>query len=301
MISPKKAAKSLRGDSDPDDPVEDLRRFFWKLNKIFRFLLPWRCKKELLMATCLKEATFEQELKIFNESEQDDLIEKNWLSKKAKDQVWYQNRCIRELLLPSMGTLTSEQFSILVHNEEWESVQQYLNRKTPSEKMLGILLKEALKKQEKKNQALNLLCNYTRIYSLPANLVNKLFNMQDVDQNVIEKIKSAQKSYGQRQVILYGQQNFKTWEKFCKSLDDKQDVFPENQKLMTRQQYLAYNKAGKKLCLSAIIHFLSKGELSMAEEVIRYEIIGNKISNDRIDCLISGNPKLVEILWRLLP
>ncbi|MBO5442466.1 MAG: hypothetical protein J6A33_01610 [Alphaproteobacteria bacterium] len=300
LIAPASAAKSLRGKrGEKPDPVELTREFFWDLNRIFRFLLPWRCKKEFLAASQLDEATFEQELKFFRTSDQADIIDKNWLSKKAKDQVWlcYGNG-IRALLLPHMGSLSLEQFSILVYNEEWSSVVKYLNTYTPSEKMLERIVKHAVEKKElKNNPALNLLCNIAQQRSLPANIINKLFKDKEFVEDMQSKVKTALSSYGQKQAILLGQKDTNTWRKFCNTLKDE-EIFPENQILMSLPQYEEYHRVGKKLCTSAIIHFLSQGELSTAEKVIRYEIVENGAANDNIDCLISGNPKLVEILWR---
>ncbi len=303
LIAPASAAKSLRGKrGEKPDPVELTREFFWDLNRIFRFLLPWRCKKEFLAASQLEEATFEQELKFFRTSDQADIIDKNWLSKKAKDQIWscYETG-IRELLLPHMGSLSLEQFSILVYNEEWGSVVKYINTHTPSEKMLERILEKAIelsKKELKNNSALNLLCNIAKLRGLPSSIINKLFNDKSIVEEIQKKVKTALTSYGQKQVILLGQKDSSTWRKFCDTLNKQTDIFPENQTMMSLRQYEEYHRAGKNLCTSAIIHFLSKEDLSMAEKVIRYEVIGNGAANDNIDCLISGNPKLVEILWR---
>lgn len=306
VIAPGSAARSLKNTMKADDcscdhPLDLPGKFYWEMNRKLRFLLPWRCKKEFLRVTCLKEATLQQELKFFNESYQEDLIKKNWLSKEAKESLWFQIGGLRELLLPHMGTLTAKQFSILVTNEEWGAVIKYFNTHTPSEQMLQMLLDKAEATDNKCPQALELLCNYAKARSLPASVINKLYKMKGVNGNSEKAIENALASYAQKQILIASHEDLKLWEKLCRQIKDDGEIFDENQKLMSLRQYGIYRASGLKLCEAAIIHFLSKEDLNMAEEIIKYEIIESQKGSDNSMLLIMANPKLASVFFRLLP
>lgn len=303
MIAPKSAARSLYNIKGKEDHPLDLPgKFFWEMNRKLDFLLPWRCKKEFLRVTQLKEANPTEEVRFFHGEDQAAIISKNWLSREAKERLWPMiGNSLHELMLPHMGSLNVEQFSVLVWNNEWQTVVEYINKYTPSERFLEIVVNAAIGKGKKNNEAFNFLCRYAKVKSLPANIINSIYKNTVIDEEDRMAIEKALSIYGQRRLIITGCDNHELWEKFCNRLKGGDGIFPENQILLNLQQYKDYHNAGFGLCNQAIIYFLSKEDMNMAEAVIKHELVEKKAAlTGQVCTLIEANAKLGEIYLNLL-
>ena len=295
LIAPKQAAQSLRSICN-EDRLDLAGELYWTLNKQFRWLLPWRSKKEILKVAPSAERTVAQELRIFNEEDKVKLIENNWLSKEAMDKIWfYEGSGIRELLFPKMPNyLTDAQFGVLVTNNDWDLVIKNLNQTTPSEKKLRKIMDSAFGK-EKNAQALKVLCFYAKVRSLPVNLINDIYKTKDISNEELQAIEEALAIFAQKQQIKESQRDTKLWKKLCGIITG---IFDENQRMMNLEQYEIYHETGKKLCEQAIVYFLSQeNNTEMAKRVIQYELAGKKaeeVSNN-ICSLIAGDKKLLQI------
>lgn len=291
MIAPKSAASHLnaiRGKKD-GHPLDFPGEIFWEMNKKFRFLLPWRSKKEFLRVTCLSEATVAQEIKFFHSENALEVINSGWLSKEAKDELFLESG-LCSWLLPKMGSLTTEQFSHLIRESEWKSIGEYFSKYTPSETMLQGLLNAAIEKgKADDSNPLKIFCSYAKKQGLSTNIINSLYQNKTIS-DVLEVIEDALACYGERQLVLAGREDMELWKKYCTLEDGK--FFEENQILMNLAEYEFFHEQGMKLSNSAIVYFLSAEDLKMAKKVIEYEVIGQRVS-ENVGMLIVSNPKLL--------
>lgn len=293
MIAPKSAASRLndiRGEKD-GHPLNIPGEIFWEMNKKFRFLLPWRSKKEFLRVTCLSEATVAQEIKFFHSENALEVINSGWLSKEAKDKLFLESG-LCSWLLPKMGSLTTEQFSHLIREREWKSIGEYFSKYTPSETMLQSLLNAAIEEGKADSNPLKIFCSYAKKQGLSTNIINSLYQNKTIS-DVLGEIEDALACYGERQLVLAGREDMELWKKYCTL--EKCEFFEENQILMNLAEYEFFHEQEMKLSDSAIVHFLSAEDLVMAKKVIEYEVINRNVS-ENVGMLIVANPKLLPLV-----
>ena len=294
LVAPKKTAQNIAENAFDDDTIFFIKypaRFFWKINKSVRNLLPWRCKQELLLATNLQEATTEEEIRFFQNSDRAALLEKRILGRNALARLWpMYNNNILDLMLPYMGRLSFEEFVHLLDVQRFDLISKHMQLYTLSEKMLLSLFNNT------DDRSLVLLCTHIRKNGLPATLINKFFK-SDKKQEQIPMIVKAINEYNQVQLTKQTESNITLWEATVKSLKQDNLCVPA-QVLMNHMQYKCYRQYGKHLSEEAIIYFLSIDDAEkarkaeMLKDIIKYELVGKTFSS-QIMCLLKAKTNLM--------
>ena len=311
MIAPQSAAQSLYSDElhkmlkgETLSPVDTILNFprmcFWHLNRALRFLLPWRSKKAFIAETEFNEGSFEEHLRFFHSEDQAEVINKGWLNCKERDHLWSSlGGSLRELMLPQMGRLSTEQFRILANCGEWQTIGEYMGRYTLSSAMLSILLNVACDDRSDEQKAIRLFSQYVKLHGLSAEVINSVYASQRMPENIRKQIENALEIFRQRKMLqaYAGSEQEPNWVRFCKIDGNLAD---ENQPLMNEMQYLVYHTTtGKVLCASAVVSFLSQGDNRLAKLVLKHEVVENNVINDQIRSLIAANPVLAQEFLRL--
>ncbi len=305
MISPERAACSLNRGTEkvPEDDfgwftliVFAPENFYWNLNKACRWALPWRAKREILAVRELREADFCQQLKFFNTGDREAIIKANWLTNNVKNHILtYCEQPIARMLVATMDNLSDAQFRHLVACKNYDAVVTYVNKHTTLSENKLVAWVDALL-TELDDNGLDLLCQYARIKSLPAYVVNYLHNKKA--DCLLAKINPALDIYAQKKMITSTKEEVALWQKYCIALKIKGGViFDETQHLMDASQYKEFRERGWVLCEKAIVFWFSKDDLSMAEEIIKAENV-KVFDTPNIRSLVAANPKLARTLLK---
>lgn len=304
LVAPKSAARALYDKKDSDEITNSCKAIWRCLNKVTQKLLPWRYKKAYLEVTMLENANLSDTLRYFECCDKAKVINDKWLSEEVRNHVWDSlGDSLRTLILPQMGTLSLEQFRLMVSQNEWGNVRAYANSRTLSDDMLMCLWNEAVetenkkeKEKDKENFALNILCSIAKIKSLSPGLIATVANSpNEIHLNIAD----ALNEYSQKKAVAAYQNDCELWGKFLQDLKNKQqELVTTAQMLMSRRQYEQYVSLGFKLSMPAIESFLSREDYEMAKLVIKNDIIGREISL-RAKMLINGNIRLSQIVLEL--
>lgn len=297
LLAPKKAADSLY---NWDLPV--YMDFMQMVYGPFIALLPFRWKKHFMAVHGIEHYSDKLQCRYFKsmvlagKEERVDLV-KNHMSAKAISLLWSENTdnwCIREEIIKAGVTLTDEQFNLLIVKRETVLVKEYLEKKTPSEAMLQMLLSAQL-------GDLFLFC--VERYGLSARLISEVFAMGKVDgsdkesehskafrRNIAGLTQKALERFSQRQMVRNsaGCNSQREWGLFLSQTDG---LCLAAQKMMNIWQYDIYHNAGFNLSPEAIVYFFSRGEATMWERIFKYE--PNEALNEEAQALIAANPQLL--------
>ena len=221
-------------------------------------------------------------------------IDSNWLSDEAKKIIWEQGYdSHRAKLLSQMGTLTEEQFNVLLEKTEWNTIKTYSIPKTISCQCLLMLVRKA----KSCNEARNTLSFIARKSSLPSKVVEVIFGGSD--EATKEEISLALREFSHKKAVERFPLNINAsalWRDFLKELKSKgENLHPEAQKALNLEQYQEFKKQGFSMDVSAVEYHLSKSQHSLlVEEVIKNELLAEGTTSEKIEKLIAANPLLLE-------
>lgn len=297
LLAPKKAADSLY---DWDLPV--YMDFMQAVYGPFVALLPFRWKRHFMAVRGVEfysdklQCRYFKSMVLAGKEERVDLV-KNHMSAKAINLLWAENIVdwsIREEIIMAGVTLNDEQFKLLTVNGETALIKEYLEKKTPSEAMLQMLLSAQF-------GDLFLFC--VERYGLSARLISKVFAMEKETgsdkeserskafrRNIAGLTQEALTYFAQRQMVRNsaGCNSQREWGLFLSQTDG---LCLAAQKMMNIWQYDIYHNAGFNLSPEAIVYFFSRGEAMMWERIFKYE--PKEALNEEAQALVAANPQLL--------
>lgn len=297
LLAPKKAADSLY---NWDLPV--YMDFMQAVYGPFVALLPFRWKRHFMAVHGVEfysdklQCRYFKSMVLAGKEERVDLV-KNHMSTKAITLLWSENTdnwCVREEIIKAGVTLTDEQFKLLVVKGETALIKEYLEKKTPSEAMLQMLLSAQLG---------NLFLSCVERYGLSARLISKVFAMEKeigsdkesehsrmFRRNIAGLTRDALSCFAQRQMVRNsaGCNSQREWGLFLSQTDG---LCLAAQKMMNVWQYDVYHNAGFHLSAEAIVYFFSRGEAMMWERIFKYE--PKEALNEEAQALVAANPQLL--------
>lgn len=287
LFAPQSAARSLYEKTlGANSPKQLVAKFYWDLVNSSRNLMPWRCRKSLLLEGRLKQASFDEQLKIFHQGDMARLINERMLSQEVLHHVFPDCGNLMPQAAKQIAELTPAEFDLLLCREQWNAVSDYLMQQR-SEDILRRLADYAINHPQE--QVIGILCWYIRRNSLPKRLIAPLIKSKFKD-DVLE----ALACYGERQVILSGKEDTSLFETYC---NGPEDVYlqTENQRLLDESLYKIYHVYGGKLDDDAIEYFLSKENVGMAKLIFKWEFLkNNRELNDLQLALVSSSPVLAK-------
>lgn len=299
LLAPKKAADSLY---NWDLPV--YMDFMQAVYGPFVALLPFRWKRHFMAVRGVEfysdklQCRYFKSMVLAGKEERVDLV-KNHMSAKAISLLWSENTdnwCIREEIIKAGVTLNDEQFKLLTVNGETALIKEYLEKKTPSEAMLQMLLLAQL-------GDLFLFC--VERYGLSARLISKVFAMEKETgsdkeserskafrRNIAGLTQEALTHFAQRQMVRNSaaRRDGEEWKLF---LNEGNSLCTAAQKMMTVWQYDEYHKAGFHLSAEVIVYFFSCGQEMMWERIFKYE--PKEALNEEAQALVAANPQLLSL------
>ena len=299
LLAPKKAADSLY---DWDLPV--YMDFMQAVYGPFVALLPFRWKRHFMAVRGVEfysdklQCRYFKSMVLAGKEERVDLVKKH-MSAKAISLLWSENTdnwCIREEIIKAGVTLNDEQFKLLTVNGETALIKEYLEKKTPSEAMLQMLLSAQL-------SDLFLFC--VERYGLSARLISKVFAMEKETgsdkeserskafrRNIAGLTQEALTHFAQRQMVRNSaaRRDGEEWKLF---LNEGNSLCTAAQKMMTVWQYDEYHKAGFHLSAEVIVYFFSCGQEMMWERIFKYE--PKEALNEEAQALVAANPQLLSL------
>lgn len=308
LICPKSAAKSLHEQTTEEFPGLYVGRLFWGINKCFRFMLPWRSKRQFLLVTEFKDATDEQQFRFFvTEEDQIGLLKKRVLSRSVLSKIWFDTVGFIPVLLPFMGRLSLKEFKFMAQAcfdngqaylsaEDQLYVKKYMQTQTLSDAMLEHLFSLGDYQKICFNAA-GIIVEHILANGLTPRLVEKYIDYRD--RNNSPFVQTALRIYNEKEMTKSLQKDISLWREYCKSVLKDKNLDVEAQKLMNCRQYLVYTECGKYLLPGAIAHFLSQDKCDATELVIKNLAEGKAFQDgkmpDEIYALLYANPRHMEL------
>ena len=288
LFAPQSAARSLYEKTSYNNRFKwQVAKFYWDLVNSSRNLMPWRCRKELLLTGRLQNASFDEQLKIFHQGDMARLINEHMLSQEVLHHVFPDCGNLMPQAVKQMNELTPAEFDLLLYRAHWNAVSDYLMQQR-SEDILRRLVDYAINHPQE--QAIGILRWYIRRNSLPKRLIAPLINSKFKEQ-----IMEALNSYGERQIILSAKEDASLFETICKKMGEEVYVQKENQRLFDATLYTIYHQYGGKLDDDAIEYFLSKENVGMAKLIFKWEFLKNNRELSELQlALVSSSPVLVK-------
>ena len=259
LFAPKKAARSLHEKTlDNNSPRKEIAKYYWDKINASRKMLPWKSRKALLLEGRLEQASFEEQVKIFYQSDAEMLIKEQMLSKEVLRHVFPDCGNLLPQVVKQLGELSSDEIGMLLAQGRGTIVLEYLKQQRSEE----ILRRVAYYAKRQQGDALFILCWYIKRNSLPKGIIADLMNSP-----IKEEVQKALESYAERQIILTGKKTSSLFESYCKKMEDKVYLQPENQKALNDNLYEIYHNHGGKLDDEAIEHFFSKEDVLMSNSM----------------------------------
>lgn len=288
LFAPQSAARSLYEKTlGANSPKQLVAEFYWDLINWCRNLMPWRCRKSLLLEGRLKQASFDEQVKIFHQGDMARLINERMLSQEVLHHVFPDCGNLMPQAAKQIAELTPAEFDLLLCREQWNAVSDYLMQQR-SEDILRRLADYAINHPQE--QVIGILRWYIRRNSLPKRLIAPLINSKFKEQ-----IMEALDSYGERQVIIASKEDASLFEAACKKMGEKAHLQKENQCLLDATLYTIYHQYGGKLDDDAIEYFLSKENVGMAKLIFKWEFLKNNRELSELQlALVSSSPVLVK-------
>ena len=293
LFAPQSAARSLYEKTSYNNRFKwQVAKFYWDLVNSSRNLMPWRCRKELLLTGRLKQASFDEQLKIFHQGDMVRLINERMLSQEVLHHVFPDCGNLMPQAAKQIAELTPAEFDLLLCREQWNAVSDYLMQQR-SEEILRRLADYAINHPQ--GNAIGILRWYIKRNSLPKRLIAPLINSKFKEQ-----IMEALDSYGERQVIIASKEDASLFEAACKKMGEKAHLQKENQCLLDATLYTIYHQYGGKLDDTAIDYFFTKENVDMARLIFKWEFVDDKReATDLQMALFASSPVLTKEWLRL--
>ena len=288
LFAPQSAARSLYEKTSYNNRFKwQVAKFYWDWVNSSRNLMPWRCRKELLLTGRLQNASFDEQLKIFHQGDKVRLINERMLSQEVLHHVLPDCGNLMPQAVKQLNELTPAEFDLLLYREQWNAVSDYLMQQR-SEDILRRLVDYAINYPQ--GNAIGILHWYIKRNSLPKRLIAPLINSKFKDT-----VMEALNSYGERQIILSAKEDASLFETICKKMGEEVYVQKENQRLLDATLYTIYHQYGGKLDDDAIEYFLSKENVGMAKLIFKWEFLKNNRELSELQlALVSSSPVLVK-------
>ena len=288
LFATQSAARSLYEKTlGANSPKQLVAEFYWDLINWCRNLMPWRCRKSLLLEGRLKQASFDEQLKIFHQGDKVRLINERMLSQEVLHHVLPDCGNLMPQAAKQIAELTPAEFDLLMRNNHWSAVGDYLMQQR-SEDILRRLADYAINHPQ--DNAIGILRWYIKRNSLPKRLIAPLMKSK-IKDDVLE----ALACYGERQIILFAKEDASLFETICKKMGEEVYVQKENQRLLDATLYTIYHQYGGKLDDDAIEYFLSKENVGMAKLIFKWEFLKNNRELSELQlALVSSSPVLTK-------
>ena len=288
LFAPQSAARSLYEKTSYNNRFKwQVAKFYWDWVNSSRNLMPWRCRKALLLEGRLKQASFDEQLKIFHQGDMARLINERMLSQEVLHHVLPDCGNLMPQAVKQLNKLTPAEFDLLLCREYWNAVSDYLMQQR-SEDILRRLADYAINHPQ--GNAIGILRWYIKRNSLPKRLIAPLIKSKFKDD-----VLDALTSYGERQIILSAKEDASLFEAACKKMGEKAHLQKENQCLLDATLYTIYHQYGGKLDDDAIEYFLSKENVGMAKLIFKWEFLKNNRELSELQlALVSSSPVLVK-------
>lgn len=287
LFAPQSAARSLYEKTlGANSPKQLVAEFYWDWVIWCRNLMPWKSRKALLLEGRLQNASFDEQVKIFHQSDTELLINERMLSQEVLHHVFPDCGNLMPQAAKQIAELTPDEFNLLMYRAHWNAVSDYLMQQR-SEDILRRLVDYAINYPQ--DNAIGILRWYIKRNSLPKRLIAPLMKSK-IKDDVLE----ALACYGERQVILSGKEDTSLFETYC---NGPEDVYlqTENQQLLDESLYKIYHVYGGKLDDAAIEYFLSKENVDMCKLIFKWEFLkNNRELNDLQLALVSSSPVLAK-------
>lgn len=310
FIHPRSAAKQLYDQTQDDgDGLIISGKLFWNINKCFRFLLPWRSKRQFLLVTKFANATHEEQMHVFR-TEQDKvgLLNQKILDRSVLSNIWLIYPVFHEDLLPLMGRLSLAEFkdmvTISISTKDNTSflamssillIKKYMKNQTMSDAMLEHLFKIATE-VNRPSEIIKILFCHIVACGLTPKLAAKYVNTH-VGDNFF--VKDAIRNYNEKEMVRSSRHDLSLWRQYCETVLRDDDLYAEAQTLMNDAQYRIYREKGKYLSESAIVCILSQDNHLLKEDVLKSLALGKALREkdvpDSIYSLLYANPKHMEL------
>lgn len=310
LINPRSAARQLY-DQTKDDCIELIisGKLFWNINKCFRFMLPWRSKRQFLLVTEFANATHEEQMHVFRtEKDKVALLNQKILDRSVLSEIWLNYPVFREELLPLMGRLSLAEFkdmvTISVSTKDNTSflamssvllIKKYMKNQTMSDAMLEHLFETATR-VNRPSEVINILFCHIVAFGLTPKLATKYVNVH-VGDNFF--VKDAIRIYNEKEMVKSLRYDLSLWDQYCETVLRDDDLYAEAQILMNNAQYRIYREKGKYLSEKAIVCILSQDNHVLKGEVLKSLALGKALREkdvpDSIHSLLYANPKHMEL------
>lgn len=293
FIKPRKAANLIY------DTELDWFTDFWKAFYVpLAAMLPFYAKQHFMAANGIYNYSPKLQVKFVTRRymEQPQMVEAvKAMTNEAVQLFWKKNEdnwFNRQCVIRAGKVLTDDQFKVLTLKGEANLAQEYVERHTPSEGMLKMMLDA---------QFGNVFYYCVGRYGLSAAMVNYVYSVaeqmtQDKSRNEFRKglvamIQEALQYFADRQMVR-NSQNSNGCEMWIGYLKDGHRPCISAQKMMTPWQYGEYHSAGLALAPLAIEYFLSRADQSMCVRIFEYE--DTEKFTDKAHALIKANPVLMQ-------
>lgn len=288
LFAPQSAARSLHEKTlGANSPKQLVAEFYWDWVNWSRNLMPWKSRKALLLEGRLQNASFDEQVKIFHQSDTELLINEHMLSQEVLHHVLPDCGNLMPQAAKQIAELTPAEFDLLMRNNHWSAVGDYLMQQR-SEDILRRLADYAINHPQ--DNAIGILRWYIKRNSLPKRLIAPLMKSK-IKDDVLE----ALACYGERQIILFAKEDASLFETICKKMGEEVYVQKENQRLFDEDLYKIYHVYGGKLDDDAIEYFLSKENVGMAKLIFKWEFLKNNRELSELQlALVSSSPVLVK-------
>ena len=288
LFAPQSAARSLHEKTlGANSPKQLVAEFYWDWVIWCRNLMPWKSRKALLLEGRLKQASFDEQLKIFHQGDMARLLNERMLSQEVLHHVFPDCGNLMPQAVKQMNELTPDEFNLLMYREYWNAVSDYLMQQR-SEDILRRLADYAINHPQ--GNAIGILHWYIKRNSLPKRLIAPLMKSK-IKDDVLE----ALACYGERQVILSAKEDASLFETICKKMGEEVYVQKENQRLFDENLYKIYHVYGGKLDDDVIEYFLGKENVGMAKLIFQWEFLKNNRELSELQlALVSSSPVLIK-------
>ncbi len=295
FIKPRKAA-NLIYDTELDWFTDFWKAFYAPLAA----MLPFYAKQHFMAANGIYNYSPKLQVKFvmcrFRKPEQIVELVKE-LTDEAVNLFWQENQdnwLNRQCVIRARKVLSDEQFQVLTIKGDSNLAQEYVERHTPSEAMLKMMLDA---------QFGNVFYYCVVRYGLSSAMVNYVYQLsekmtQDKSRNEFRKglvvtTQEALQHFADRQMVR-NTQNSTNCEMWIAYLKEGNRPCVSAQKIMTPWQYGRYHEAGLVLASSVVEYFLSRADLGMCVKIFEYE--DKEKFTDKAKSLIKANPVLMQ-LW----
>ena len=179
LFAPQSAARSLYEKTlGANSPKQLVAEFYWDLINWCRNLMPWKSRKALLLEGRLKQASFDEQLKIFHQGDMARLLNERMLSQEVLHHVLPDCGNLMPQAVKQLNKLTPAEFDLLLCREYWNAVSDYLMQQR-SEDILRRLADYAINHPQ--GNAIGILLWYIKRNSLPKRLIAPLIKSKFKD------------------------------------------------------------------------------------------------------------------------